>query len=80
MLGYAKLIKPFIINIMFEPIEIPIGTVIKLLERKQNQSDYKIYVCLDPFIGNKSYIETVAYKILNESYFELIGNCIKDKH
>lgn len=80
MLGYAKLIKPLIMNVMFEPIEIPIGTIIKLLGRKQNQSDYEIYVCIDPFIGNRSYIETAAFRVLHESYFELIGHCIKDEH
>lgn len=65
---------------MFKPIEIPIGTVIKLLERKQNQVDYEIYICLNPFTGNKSYIETAAFRVLNKSYFKLIGNCIKDEH
>lgn len=78
MLGYAKLTKPLYTNTCKGRLEIPIGTIVKLLQKKQTQVDYDIHIALDILMGNKSYIEHVLFTTVNISSLELIGNCIID--
>lgn len=79
MLGYAKLTKPLHVNAFQRVLEIPIGTIVKLLQKKQTQVDYDIHIPLDILMQSKSYIEHVLFKTVNISSLELIGNCIIDK-
>lgn len=79
MLGYAKLTKPLYVNTFQGILEVPIGTIVKLLQKKQTQVDYDIHVSLDTLMQSKSYIEHIWFTTVNISSLELIGNCIIDK-
>lgn len=79
MLGYAKLTKPLYVNTFKGVLEVPIGTIVKLLQKKQTQVDYDIHVSLDILMQSKSYIEHIWFTTVNISSLELIGNCIIDK-